>query len=66
MEKRAGRLLLPPPHLCTDNGAMIAYTGELLARHGFRHDLDMEAVPRGVGVPDDLRRYGQEAAADFS
>jgi N6-L-threonylcarbamoyladenine synthase len=58
MEERAGRLLLPPPHLCTDNGAMIAYAGELLARHGFGHDLDMEAIPRGAGVPDDLRRYG--------
>ena len=58
MEERAGWLLLPPPHLCTDNGAMIAYAGELLARHGFGHDLDMEAIPRGVGVPDDLRQYG--------
>jgi N6-L-threonylcarbamoyladenine synthase len=66
MEKRAGRLLLPPPHLCTDNGAMIAYAGELLIRHGLGHDLDMEAIPRGVGMPDDLRQYGQRAFADFS
>jgi N6-L-threonylcarbamoyladenine synthase len=66
MEKRAGRLLLPPPHLCTDNGAMIAYTGELLIRHGFRHGLDMEAIPRGLAVPDDLRQAGQETFADFS
>jgi N6-L-threonylcarbamoyladenine synthase len=66
MEERAGRLLLPPPHLCTDNGAMIAYAGELLVRHGFGHDLDMEAIPRGAGVPDDLRQYGQTPFAGFS
>ncbi|MDR2696810.1 MAG: tRNA (adenosine(37)-N6)-threonylcarbamoyltransferase complex transferase subunit TsaD [Deltaproteobacteria bacterium] len=66
MEKRAGRLLLPPPPLCTDNGAMIAYAGELLIRHGFCHDLDMEAIPRGTGVPDDLRQHGRTTCADFS
>jgi hypothetical protein len=37
---------------------MIAYAGELLARQKFCHDLDMEAIPRGVGMPDDLRQYG--------
>ena len=66
MEERAGRLLLPPPPLCTDNGAMIAYAGELLTRHGFGHALDMEVIPRGVGVPDDLRQYGQKAFTVFS
>ena len=66
MKKRAGRLLLPPPHLCTDNGAMIAYAGELLAGLGLGHDLDMAAIPRGVGVPDDLRQYGHNTSADFS
>ena len=58
MEERGGRLLLPPSHLCTDNGAMIAYAGELLTRQLFDHDLDMEAIPRGAGMPDDLRQYG--------
>jgi len=58
MEERAGRLLLPPPHLCTDNGAMIAYAGELLARRMFGHGMDMEAIPRGAVIPDDLRQYG--------
>ena len=66
MEERAGRLLMPPPHLCTDNGAMIAYAGEVLARHGFGHDLDMETIPRGSGVPDDMRQYGQATFTDFS
>ena len=65
MEKRAGRLLLSPPHLCTDNGAMIAYTGELLVRHGFCHDLDMETIPKGTSIPEDLRQYGQTTFADF-
>ena len=66
MEERAGRLLLPSPHLCTDNGAMIAYAGELLARHGFYHALDMETIPRGVSVPDDLRQDGQKTLAGYS
>jgi len=65
MAERAGRLLLPPPHLCTDNGAMIAYAGELLARHGLGHGLDMETIPRGISVPDDLRQYGAQCS-DFS
>jgi len=66
LKERAGRLLLPPPHLCTDNGAMIAYAGAELARYGFGHDLDMEAIPRGSNMPDDLRRYEQETFVDFS
>jgi N6-L-threonylcarbamoyladenine synthase len=66
MKERAGRLLLPPPHLCTDNGAMIAYAGELLTRHGLYSDLDMEASPRGACIPDDLRRHGQETFTNFS
>jgi N6-L-threonylcarbamoyladenine synthase len=66
MEERAGRLLIPPPHLCTDNGAMIAYAGELLARHGLGHALDMETIPRGVNIADDLRQFGQNTFADFS
>jgi N6-L-threonylcarbamoyladenine synthase len=66
MAERAGRLLLSPPGLCVDNGAMIAYAGELLARHGFSHELDMEAIPRGSAMPEDLRQSGQTGCADFS
>lgn len=51
-----GRLLTPSPALCTDNGAMIAYAGLLLATQGFRHDPDMETIPRGKAVPDDFKR----------
>lgn len=46
-------LILPSLGLCTDNAAMIAYTGWLLAKDGWRHDLTMEAVPRGKPIPWD-------------
>ena len=46
----------PSIQLCTDNGAMISYLGWLLASKGYSHTLDMEAVPRGVRVPDDMLR----------
>jgi N6-L-threonylcarbamoyladenine synthase len=59
MDERTGRLLTPPPHLCTDNGAMIAYAGELLAHRKLGHELDMEVIPRGSCIPDDLRKYAQ-------
>lgn len=53
---KRGRLAFfaPTPPLCTDNGAMIAYLGWLLAEQGCGHDLDMEAIARGRKVPDDL------------
>ncbi|PTN38044.1 tRNA (adenosine(37)-N6)-threonylcarbamoyltransferase complex transferase subunit TsaD [Desulfonatronum sp. SC1] len=47
-------LILPSPALCTDNAAMIAYSGWLLARDGWRHDLTMEALPRGKPIPWDF------------
>ncbi|WP_027722745.1 tRNA (adenosine(37)-N6)-threonylcarbamoyltransferase complex transferase subunit TsaD [Maridesulfovibrio zosterae] len=46
-------LVLPSLHLCTDNGAMIAYAGYLMASSGCRHDLNLEAIPRGRVVPCD-------------
>ena len=46
-------LILPSPALCTDNAAMIAYSGWLLARDGWRHDLTVEALPRGKPIPWD-------------
>ncbi|WP_319759621.1 tRNA (adenosine(37)-N6)-threonylcarbamoyltransferase complex transferase subunit TsaD [Maridesulfovibrio sp.] len=46
-------LVLPPMHLCTDNGAMIAYAGYLMAEAGCWHDLDLDAIPRGRVVPCD-------------
>ncbi|WP_320169872.1 tRNA (adenosine(37)-N6)-threonylcarbamoyltransferase complex transferase subunit TsaD [Maridesulfovibrio sp.] len=46
-------LVLPSMHLCTDNGAMIAYSGYLIASAGYRHELDLDAIPRGRVVPAD-------------
>ena len=49
-------LVLPSLGLCTDNGAMIAYAGEILAKAGLFHSLDMEAIPRGRQIPLDWGR----------
>lgn len=65
MRERALRrglpFFVPSPALCTDNGAMIAYLGWILAERELGHDLDMEAVARGGRVPDDLRRQTPHA-----
>ncbi len=47
--------IVPAPALCTDNAAMIAYTGYLLRQRGLSHELDFAAIPRGQQVPDDYR-----------
>ena len=52
-------LVLPSPKFCTDNGAMVAFSGYLLAKEGFRHGLDLEAIPRGRVVPEDWTRVEQ-------
>jgi N6-L-threonylcarbamoyladenine synthase len=46
-------LVLPSKKLCTDNGAMIAYYGEILGVAGLKHGLDLEAIPRGKKIPWD-------------
>ncbi|NQT35221.1 tRNA (adenosine(37)-N6)-threonylcarbamoyltransferase complex transferase subunit TsaD [bacterium] len=38
-------LLIPPPRHCTDNGAMIAYTGYLRLQAGFTSKLDLSIDP---------------------
>jgi len=48
-------VLLPSPALCTDNGAMIAFYGEILAEAGLYHDQDLEAIPRGKPIPWDYK-----------
>ncbi len=55
MQRRKGRLILPSPTLCTDNGSMVAYAGWLLADRGCEHALDFETIPRGRRIPDDMR-----------
>lgn len=54
MEKRGGQAIFPPPVLCTDNAVMIAYAGCILARAGYYHALDLEPIPRGRKIPDDM------------
>lgn len=51
-----GAFHCPPPELCCDNGAMIAYSGYLHARNGLRHKLDFTTVPRGKKIPEDAIR----------
>lgn len=51
-------LVAPSAALCTDNAAMIAYTGELLMQSGLRHTLGFGAVPRGQQVPEDYISCG--------
>lgn len=53
-EERQLKFAVPSVKLCTDNGAMVSYLGWLLASTGRLHALDMEAVPRGRAVPDDM------------
>ena len=52
-QKSGVESIFPPLSLCTDNAAMIAFLGERLVRAGYRHGLDLEAVPRGRPVPLD-------------
>lgn len=54
-EKYGLALQCPKPALCTDNGIMIAQAGYLLAREGFCHGLEMETIPRGRRMPDDMK-----------
>jgi N6-L-threonylcarbamoyladenine synthase len=54
MGKRGGKTLVPPPDLCTDNAVMIAYAGWLLYSNRHYHSLDMETIPRGRVIPDDM------------
>lgn len=43
----SAKVYFPAPHLCTDNGAMIAYAGWLrLQKNGFTDEQDVEVRPR--------------------
>ena len=52
--KRHLNLMIPKPLFCTDNGAMIAYTGFLLHQMGLASHLDLSTIPRGQTIPNDL------------
>ncbi len=38
--ERGAKIYVPPPDLCVDNGAMIAYLGYLMYMNGIRMDID--------------------------
>ena len=44
--KRGGRACFPRPALCTDNGAMIAFTGALRLQAGQSEDAAVKVAPR--------------------
>lgn len=63
MQSRGGVLLTPSPMLCTDNAAMVAYSGWLLGREGAYSRLNFEAVPRGRALPEDMCFAGTYGSA---
>ena len=54
--KFAKKFIVPSFHLCTDNGAMIAHLGYMLAQKGYFHASNFESVPRGKAFPDDMKK----------
>lgn len=46
MKSFGGEVYYPRPQFCTDNGAMIAYTGFLRLKHGEQTDLSVSVKPR--------------------
>ncbi|MCW9711070.1 tRNA (adenosine(37)-N6)-threonylcarbamoyltransferase complex transferase subunit TsaD [Avibacterium sp. 21-586] len=46
MAQLNGEVFYPQPQFCTDNGAMIAYTGFLRLKHGEHSPLEIEVKPR--------------------
>ncbi len=61
-EERGAQLYVPPPELCVDNGAMIAYLGLLFFKHGIKMKIeDTEVIQRfrtdEVDIPWRPRRH---------
>ncbi len=52
------RLVVPPPRLCTDNAAMIAWAGLERLRRGYRDGLDFAPRPRWPLDPTAPRAVG--------
>lgn len=46
MKSLGGEVYYPRPQFCTDNGAMISYTGFLRLKHGKQTDLSVSIKPR--------------------
>ncbi|OZN24586.1 tRNA (adenosine(37)-N6)-threonylcarbamoyltransferase complex transferase subunit TsaD [Actinobacillus seminis] len=48
MQQLGGEVFYPQPQFCTDNGAMIAYTGFLRLKQGERTPLEIDVKPRWI------------------
>lgn len=48
-------LYIPKNKFCSDNGVMVAYTGLLLAKMGYHHDENLNAIARGKPLPNDYQ-----------
>ena len=46
MQQLGGEVFYPQPQFCTDNGAMIAYTGFLRLKQGEQTPLEIDVKPR--------------------
>ncbi len=46
VSQKGKSIFFPPPNLCTDNGAMIAWAGYELYKKGFVSNLEIKAKPR--------------------
>jgi N6-L-threonylcarbamoyladenine synthase len=62
-EQRGGRVSFPPPALCTDNGAMIAFAGALRLQAGQHEDASVKVAPRWdmATLPEVVGRAADEA-----
>lgn len=54
-QNRNLRFSVPATPFCTDNAAMVAFSGEMLSKMGYYHPLDFETFPRGKKIPQDMR-----------
>ncbi len=55
LEQKNLKFWVPNKELCTDNGIMVAYLGEKLLQAGYKHGLEVDAIPRGRIVPRDYK-----------
>ena len=63
LAERGGRLIAPPPELCTDNAAMIAWAGWERLKLGHRDGLDFAPRPRWPLDPRAAPAIGSAASA---
>lgn len=65
-EEKGFQFVAPPPNLCTDNGAMVAWAGIERLRLGMTDDFDFQARPRWPLDPDAPPAPGSQGAGSGS